>query len=240
MATNDFIGFASAGSANIMSQADYAAAAEQIDGVQPGPASSALANKIWRQGANMAAALGQLIADQGLDARDNGDIAALQKAVATAMAYVVAYDASVDYIVGSLVRYNNKLFLAIAQNGPNSTVANPSNNSFWLPIESRAFGYTTGNDNQGSVIEYDSAEGLYIRAGWFYLGSGTSYTFNRPFPAGVYPKIVATARSATSTLVCIKVDNVTNTGFDVYAISNTNSYITSANLEYIAVAFKSN
>lgn len=77
MPTNDFIGFASAGSANIMSQADYAAAAEQTDGVQPGPASSALANKIWRQGANMAAAVGQMIVTQGSDALDNGDIGAL-------------------------------------------------------------------------------------------------------------------------------------------------------------------
>lgn len=77
MPTNDFIGFASAGSANIMSQADYAAAAEQTDGVQPGPASSKLANKIWRQGANMASALGFVINTYGLDALDDGDIATL-------------------------------------------------------------------------------------------------------------------------------------------------------------------
>ena len=77
MPTNDFIGFASAGSANVMSQADYAAAAEQTDGVQPGPASSALANKIWRQGANMAAALGMIMSDIGYDALDDGDIATL-------------------------------------------------------------------------------------------------------------------------------------------------------------------
>lgn len=85
MPTNDFIGFASAGSANIMSQADYAAAAEQTDGVQPGPASSALANKIWRQGANMAAALGALIAAQGQNALDDGDIAALTASLTTAL-----------------------------------------------------------------------------------------------------------------------------------------------------------
>lgn len=85
MPTNDFIGFASAGSANIMSQADYAAAAEQTDGVQPGPASSALANKIWRQGANMAAALGRMIAAQGLNALDDGDIASLLISLTTAV-----------------------------------------------------------------------------------------------------------------------------------------------------------
>ena len=81
MPTNDFIGFASNGSANIMSQADYAAAAEQGDGVQSGMASSRLANKAWRQGANMAAVLGQMIADAGYNALDNGDLAALKTAL---------------------------------------------------------------------------------------------------------------------------------------------------------------
>lgn len=84
MPTNDFIGFASNGSANIMSQADYAAAAEQADGVQPGPASSAFANKIWRQGANMAAAIGAVISSQGYDALDNGDINALKNSILNA------------------------------------------------------------------------------------------------------------------------------------------------------------
>lgn len=82
MATNEFIGFAAAGSANVMSQADYAAAAEQTDGVQPGPASSALANKAWRQGANMAAAIGQVVADYGNNALDDGDIATLATNIA--------------------------------------------------------------------------------------------------------------------------------------------------------------
>lgn len=81
MATNDFIGFANSGSANIASQADYAAAAEQGIGMQPGPASSKLANKVWRQGANMAAVLGEMIADAGYNALDNGDLAALKTAL---------------------------------------------------------------------------------------------------------------------------------------------------------------
>lgn len=81
MATNDFIGFASSSSANVMSQADFAAAAEQGAGVQPGMASSKLANKAWRQGANMAAALGRITAARGYDALDNGDLDALQSSV---------------------------------------------------------------------------------------------------------------------------------------------------------------
>jgi hypothetical protein len=86
MATNDFIGFASRGSANVMSQADYAAAIEQGNGVQPGMASSALANKVWRQGANMAAVIGELIKNHGIDALDNGDLATLYNALLLATA----------------------------------------------------------------------------------------------------------------------------------------------------------
>ena len=86
MATNDFIGFASNGSANIMSQADYAAAAEQGNGVQPGMASSALANKVWRQGANMAAVIGELIKNHGINALDNGDLVTLYNAFIAATA----------------------------------------------------------------------------------------------------------------------------------------------------------
>ena len=81
MPTNDFIGFASSGSANIASQADYAAAAEQGIGMQPGPASSKLANKAWRQGANMAAALGRIAAARGYDALDDGDLNTLQSSI---------------------------------------------------------------------------------------------------------------------------------------------------------------
>jgi hypothetical protein len=86
MATNDFIGFASSGNANVMSQADYAAAHEQFIGVQPGMASSALANKVWRQGANMAAVIGELIKNHGIDALDNGDLATLYNALLLATA----------------------------------------------------------------------------------------------------------------------------------------------------------
>jgi hypothetical protein len=85
MATNDFIGFASNGNANIASQVDYAAAAEQTSGVQPGPASSKLANKAWRQGCNMAAAIGTITAARGFDALDNGDVEALANNVRDAL-----------------------------------------------------------------------------------------------------------------------------------------------------------
>ena len=97
MPTNDFIGFASSGSANIMTQAAFAAAAEQTSGVQPGPASSKLANKVWRQGANMAAAIGQIIAGQNGNALDNGDINSLQSALEAALINLDVVSATTAY-----------------------------------------------------------------------------------------------------------------------------------------------
>ena len=109
MATNDFIGFASAGSANIMSQADYAAAAEQTDGVQPGPASSKLANKVLRQGANMASAIGEIIKTQGYDALDNGDIATLSSTLLSAFSTIFLRSTEINTSNNGYIRFNNGL-----------------------------------------------------------------------------------------------------------------------------------
>lgn len=78
MPINDFLPFATAGGANVQSQADYAAEAARLAGVVSGTAKSALANKSWRQSASFAAALGQFINDYGgLDALDDGSVANL-------------------------------------------------------------------------------------------------------------------------------------------------------------------
>lgn len=78
MPTNEFLPFATAGGANVMTQAEYAAEAARLAGVIAGIGKSALANKSWRQSAVMAAMLGQFIADYGnLDALDNGNVANL-------------------------------------------------------------------------------------------------------------------------------------------------------------------
>lgn len=96
MPTNDFLPFATAGGANVLSQSDYDAAAARSAGVIAGTASSALANKSWRQSSIMAAVLGQFIGDYGaLDALDDGDVADLVRDFARSIqrgtfAYVVA------------------------------------------------------------------------------------------------------------------------------------------------------
>lgn len=77
MATNNFKPFATGSSANVTTQADYEALAALLTGFQSGKASSAQINKALRQSSTMAAVLGQLIAQAGLDALDNGNVTTL-------------------------------------------------------------------------------------------------------------------------------------------------------------------
>lgn len=105
MPTNDFLPFATAGGANVLSQAAYAGDAARSAGVIAGTARSALANKSWRQASIMAAMLGQFIGDYGaLDALDDGNVANLVRDFARSIqrgtfAYVVATGTANDWTV---------------------------------------------------------------------------------------------------------------------------------------------
>ncbi len=78
MPANDFLVFGVGGSANVMSQADWAALAQRLTGFQAGVAPSAQFNKAWRQSSIMAAVLAQFIADlTGQPAVDDGTTATL-------------------------------------------------------------------------------------------------------------------------------------------------------------------
>lgn len=74
MPTNDFLAFATAGGANVVSQATYAAAGYVGPGRSSGILPSNVYNKIARQGNFVAHCVAQFIVNQtGLDALDNGD-----------------------------------------------------------------------------------------------------------------------------------------------------------------------
>ena len=126
MPTNEFIGFATDPAANVVTQAQYAASSESTDGMQTGMAKSDLCNKVWRQGANMAAALGTVITDHGYDALDDGDVATLASSLSAALSAVGDYSASIDYVVGAIVNKGGVLYVSTAINGPGSTVVDPA------------------------------------------------------------------------------------------------------------------
>ena len=76
MPTNDFKPFATAGGANVSTQAEYLALAALSTGWQSGKASSKEINKAVRQATFIAAALAQFVSDKGaVDVLDDGNLA---------------------------------------------------------------------------------------------------------------------------------------------------------------------
>lgn len=83
---NDFLPFAAAGGANVMSQSSYAALAARSTGFVAGVAVSAQLNKAWRQPSVMASVVGQFISDEsGLDALDDGNTTVLLNRLKSAL-----------------------------------------------------------------------------------------------------------------------------------------------------------
>mgnify|MGYP000839316069 CR=1 FL=1 len=83
MASSNFKVFAEAVAAlNVVSDAEYATDTQRINGVVPGLASAALHNKLYKQATIMAAALAQVLVEQGQDALDSdyaGLVASIKK-----------------------------------------------------------------------------------------------------------------------------------------------------------------
>lgn len=83
MASSNFKIFAEAVTAlNVVSDAEYATDTQRINGVVPGLASAALHNKLYKQATIMAAALAQVLVEQGQDALDSdyaGLVASIKK-----------------------------------------------------------------------------------------------------------------------------------------------------------------
>lgn len=69
--TNNFLPFATGGSANVINDATYAALSAVTNGFASGIAQSQQLNKVWRQSSVMAAVLGQIIANNGVNASDS-------------------------------------------------------------------------------------------------------------------------------------------------------------------------
>ena len=103
--TNRFYPFAPE-SQNLLSDAQYEADAERKSGSQPGNlARSELNNKALKQATTMAAAMGQLVADSGMDA-DDGDVETLSENLKTALKVGVEQEETI-YIYDCTCSYNS-------------------------------------------------------------------------------------------------------------------------------------
>lgn len=142
---NEFIGFALAEDANVKSQTDFRQSDERQTGMQTGPADSALCNKVWRQGANMAAALGNTIASRGYNALDDGDIVTLSKSLRSALSTVPKYEPLLNYQAGAIVQGSDSLgeptgdvYVSIQPSGPDTPAGSKdlTEAAYWQPIGS--------------------------------------------------------------------------------------------------------
>lgn len=82
---NQFLPFAYSTGANSLLPADYQTAPWRPVGFNSGPASSQQVNTVLRQGSDMCAALGQMVANTGQNALDDGSVTALTSALTSAV-----------------------------------------------------------------------------------------------------------------------------------------------------------
>jgi hypothetical protein len=88
---NEFLPFATAGGANVVTQAAYDALAARLAGFIAGTAASNQVNKALRQASTIAAVIGEVISDySGFDALDNGDVATLETHFIDALLAIVS------------------------------------------------------------------------------------------------------------------------------------------------------
>ena len=86
MATNDFLPLATGGGANVVDQATFAALSSLLaNGFQSGVANSAQINKVLRQSSFVASSVAKIIADNNVNALDDGDVAGFKTKLISAI-----------------------------------------------------------------------------------------------------------------------------------------------------------
>ena len=136
---------------------------------------------------------------------------------------VYQYANNINYTVGTVVLYNNNIYKCIQNNGPSSTVANPSNTTYWTrfvlltdlnPLYSLVptgvilpYGGVTAPANfllcDGSAVSRTTYANLFAVIGTRYGAGNGSTTFNVPklndgsFVRGVATSAVGTKYSAS-------------------------------------------
>ncbi len=211
---NDFKVFAGA-STNITSQVDYVASAVRTAGVASGTASSALANKSWRQSSIIAAMIGDFIFNNSAqDAIDDGTTATLltnfQTAVQNAVVAVAGQprylNKSADYTAlaadaGATINFTAGATLSLTAaatvgNGWACTVRN-SSASGYVTIDPNGAETIDGNSTcavpPGGDLQIRCNGSAFFTFGWrprtlVYDGtpSGSSWSFSVPIAFAQY------------------------------------------------------
>ena len=177
MAKNDFLPFAIATGANVMSQDEYSELPAVSTGFVSGLASSMQINKAIRQGTVMASILAQFIVDNtGSDVLDDGDtapiLALLNQAVGNiSTAHIATATGSADEITATFspaITLSNGMVVYVRATAANTTTAptfNPDNLGA-LPIVKGANVALAAGDIGGAgywmILQYDQAFNKWV------------------------------------------------------------------------------
>lgn len=173
--------------------------------------------------------INQLPLSAGGIAPSRTDFNALFKLVGDSIFYamtggIASYNAAYDYPVGALVKYNNVLYEAIQANGPDSTVAAPTDSTYWSQIPTYAdlsdlmptgvvlpFGGSTVPNGwllaNGAAVSRASKSRLFSVYGTTFGAGDGSTTFNLPDLRDRY--IIGVNTNALGTQLAEQLPNIT-------------------------------
>lgn len=189
--------------------------------------------------------INQLPLSAGGIAPSRTDFNALFKLVGDSIFYamtggIASYNAAYDYPVGALVKYNNVLYEAIQANGPDSTVAAPTDSTYWSQIPTYAdlsdlmpagvvlpFGGSTVPNgwllaNGAAASRSGKARLFSVYGTTFGAGDGLK-TFNLPDLRDRY--IIGVNTNALGTQIAEQLPNITGeTNMQFYCVSGSDGY----------------
>ena len=158
--TNQFLPFATASGANTLTPADYAALTTVVgQGFQPGLAKSQQANTVWRQATFVAAAVAQLIANDGNNANDDGNLSGFVTNLTTAIKnifvpsgtrMVFAQAAAPTGWTQDVSDTANNRMMRVVNDGTGNGVAGSADPTIMNVVPYHTHGFTTGGMNSGN------------------------------------------------------------------------------------------
>lgn len=190
MPTNDFKPFATAGGANVSTQAEYLALAALSTGWQSGKASSKEVNKAVRQATFIASVIGQFIANAGEDALDNGDVGAMVTKLTDSLTRNLSLGSAAGRDIGNTQSFNipDMSYFTLSGKGSDNLLAKGPNGLILQVFRRNLPNSTTIGIPQNLAVTYPT-----------------------PFPGGVWG---AFATKMTFAQVVTSCESVTNTGFN--------------------------
>lgn len=155
--TNQFLPFATGVGANTLTPTAYAALTTVVgQGFQPGLAKSQQANTVWRQATFVAAAVAQLIANDGGNANDDGNLTAFVTSLTTAIKnifvpsgtrMVFAQAAAPTGWTQDVSDTANNRMMRVVNDGTGNRVAGSSDPTIMDVVPYHTHGFTTGGMN---------------------------------------------------------------------------------------------